>query len=54
VYYIDWADPYFPRIRENPVGDSLSAVVSVLMHHHLEVIKSHCRAIERIIDDVSS
>lgn len=53
-HYVDWSDPYFPRIRDTPEGDSLGTVFLVVLRHHKEIIESHIRAIERLIDDISN
>jgi hypothetical protein len=53
-YIIDWADPSFPRIRAASSGDSLDTVVTIVIRHHLEIIKAHCRAVERVLNDVQS
>lgn len=52
AYFIDWSDSYFPRIREAPEGDTLDVVIMALLRHHLAVIQSHARAMERMLDDV--
>ncbi len=52
AYVIDWSNPEMPRPRDAPDGDSAETVIDLLLRHHLEVIKAHCRAIERLLDDV--
>lgn len=51
-YIVDWSDPYFPRISDAPDGEPFNTVAMSVLHHHLQVIKSHLTAIERLLNDV--
>jgi hypothetical protein len=57
LYSIDWSDTSFPRIQSTGsayTGDTLDVVVIQVIRHHIEVIRAHCQAMERMINEVSS